>query len=575
MRSQRGMATITQAARLGALAALLALALLPSPGLAEAGAQTNEAATGEEATADGNGQEGTGEGAQPDAGTGEAEQPDADASETAQPDGAEADAAGDSPGLSDITRDALTGGTGGPARLPAALAGPRRAYGQASGTSGTVSWTVDYHTGELHFKPTSGSSGTFEAAYGWPDWTAYKSDIKTVTSEGSLRGTGGMAYFFGWMSGATSITCAAGWDTAGVTDMTDVFCGCTNVTEVDISGWDTRSVTDAEGAFTTLHALKSIKLGPRFSFKGAGITDTTHMFCLPTPQLNGYTRKWIRSDGRYGPYTAEELRDSYTSAMAGTWLYQYVYTISYDSAGGSLVPNQTKLTAQPVTLTTTIPTRAGYTFKGWNNYGTMYAPGQTYTADAFLGLTAKWEANSYTVRFDPNGGSGSMDDQAFSYGTAQGLAANAFTRTGYAFAGWNTAADGSGQAYADRASVSNLTSEDGATVTLYAQWERANVVVTIPAQIAYEDMGVGPVSTSDSFDVTVSGNFTGRVTVASTAGALSDGAGETLMSSSLSASSPLVFDAAGTQRDSIAITGTAKSSSTWQGGVTYQVSLNW
>ena len=77
---------------------------------------------------------------------------------------------------------------------------------------------------------------------------------------------------------------------------------------------------------------------------------------------------------------------------------------------------------------------------------------------------------TYTVHFDANGGEGTMSDQAFTYNTAQNLSANTFTRTGYNFAGWNTAADGTGTAYTDGQSVQNLTAEDGATVTLYAQW---------------------------------------------------------------------------------------------------------
>ena len=85
-------------------------------------------------------------------------------------------------------------------------------------------------------------------------------------------------------------------------------------------------------------------------------------------------------------------------------------------------------------------------------------------------LTATWTANSYTVAFDANGGSGTMAPQAFAYDEAQALAAASFTRAGHTFAGWNTAADGSGTSFADGTSVVNLSAEDGASVTLYAQW---------------------------------------------------------------------------------------------------------
>ena len=71
--------------------------------------------------------------------------------------------------------------------------------------------------------------------------------------------------------------------------------------------------------------------------------------------------------------------------------------------------------------------------------------------------------SSSSVTFNSNGGSGAMSDQSAS--TATALSANAFTRSGYTFAGWNTAADGSGTAYADGASYAFSSS-----VTLYAQW---------------------------------------------------------------------------------------------------------
>lgn len=68
-----------------------------------------------------------------------------------------------------------------------------------------------------------------------------------------------------------------------------------------------------------------------------------------------------------------------------------------------------------------------------------------------------------TVTFDANGGSGAMNPQTST--TAASLTANAFTRNGYNFTGWNTAANGSGTAYADQQSY-NFSSN----LTLYAQW---------------------------------------------------------------------------------------------------------
>lgn len=69
----------------------------------------------------------------------------------------------------------------------------------------------------------------------------------------------------------------------------------------------------------------------------------------------------------------------------------------------------------------------------------------------------------YSATFIANGANGTMTDQSASSATA--LSANAFTRSGYSFAGWNTSADGSGVSYADGASYAFTSS-----TTLYAQW---------------------------------------------------------------------------------------------------------
>ena len=79
-----------------------------------------------------------------------------------------------------------------------------------------------------------------------------------------------------------------------------------------------------------------------------------------------------------------------------------------------------------------------------------------------------------TVTFNANGGTGSMAAETESAPTA--LTANAFTRAGFTFAGWNTAANGSGIAYANGA-----TYPFTASATLYAQWSGATFTVTFNA----------------------------------------------------------------------------------------------
>lgn len=150
------------------------------------------------------------------------------------------------------------------------------------------------------------------------------------------------------------------------------------------------------------------------------------------------------------------------------------YAVSFNANGGSGAPSsQTKTYGTTLTLSTTEPTRTGYTFKSWNTKadgtGTTYAAGGSYTGNAALTLYAIWTANTYSVKFNANGGSGSMSNQSHTYGSSKALTANAFTRAGYTFAGWATSASGSVK-YTNSQSVSNLTSTAGGTVNLYAVW---------------------------------------------------------------------------------------------------------
>jgi uncharacterized repeat protein (TIGR02543 family) len=97
-------------------------------------------------------------------------------------------------------------------------------------------------------------------------------------------------------------------------------------------------------------------------------------------------------------------------------------------------------------------------------------------------LYANWLANTYTVTYDGNGSTGGATaNSAHTYDTAKSLTANGFTRTGHTFAGWATSASGA-VAYANSASVLNLTSTPGTTVTLYAKWTANIYTLTFNAQ---------------------------------------------------------------------------------------------
>lgn len=146
----------------------------------------------------------------------------------------------------------------------------------------------------------------------------------------------------------------------------------------------------------------------------------------------------------------------------------------------------------------------GYQPNGWNTAadgsGVHYNDGDTvpmtfysaYSSASDVMLYSEWVGLSYTISFDANGGSGSMGAEPMVSGVSANLTHMAFTRAGYDFAGWNTAADGSGISYSDEQSVTDLGYP---IVTLYAQWA-AKTPVKSPVLTSVDS--TDPKSTTDS-----------------------------------------------------------------------------
>ena len=184
------------------------------------------------------------------------------------------------------------------------------------------------------------------------------------------------------------------------------------------------------------------------------------------------------------------------------------YTISFNANGGSGAPgNQTKTHGVDMTLSTTKPTRTGYTFLGWAESASAtsaaYQPGGKYTRNEAKTLYAVWKANTLSVVYNSNGATliksqGNVIDEAtlatipqiinytdsYPDGLWNGNNANALflEKTGYSFksTSWNTKADGTGisldwnMGFDSGKDLGNALGVDfssgNKTVTLYAVW---------------------------------------------------------------------------------------------------------
>lgn len=145
------------------------------------------------------------------------------------------------------------------------------------------------------------------------------------------------------------------------------------------------------------------------------------------------------------------------------------YKVTYNANGGSGAPSsQTKWKDQTLTLSSTKPTRSGYTFKGWSTSSSgsvNYAAGASYTANASVTLYAVWQGITYKVTYNANGGTGAPASQTKTHGVTLKLSSTKPTKTNYTFKGWGTSASATTVSYAAGA---NYTAN--ANITLYALW---------------------------------------------------------------------------------------------------------
>ena len=249
-----------------------------------------------------------------------------------------------------------------------------------------------------------------------------------------------------------------------------------------------RTVSDAtidvNGTLTAAGAIYTTEGGANIcSSKGAGVyvqqgqrgkSSETYQ-CIQKDKTPNYTAipitpaKLRNEDGRYVE-TEKYPQGSKIKYEYNAWGGKpAAITVSFDANGGFGTMSAQRGTAgQNITLPSNCFTYADHTFTGWNTAangtGTAYDDGATASFAEDTILYAQWTQKP-VVTFSANGGDGSMSPQTVEPNAATTLIVNAFTRADYDFTGWNTAADGTGTAYADQAAVTL-----SGNCTLYAQW---------------------------------------------------------------------------------------------------------
>ncbi len=154
------------------------------------------------------------------------------------------------------------------------------------------------------------------------------------------------------------------------------------------------------------------------------------------------------------------------------------FTVTYDTNGGSTtLGDQTKYYGQDLTLRTTVPSRSGYYFVGWNtnknSSSATYHPGDVYKSESDLKLYAIWTTTTYTVSYNMNGGTGSINSQTKISNVELKLTTTVPKRTGYEFIGWNTNKNATTAQYNPGGSYTY-----NGNTTLYAVWKGITYTVS-------------------------------------------------------------------------------------------------
>lgn len=286
----------------------------------------------------------------------------------------------------------------------------------------------------------------------------------TYTIPDNVQSIGTFA--FNNCTGLTSVTISVGVTSIGAS----AFSGCTWLNSVTIPA----GVTSIGAyAFNLCASLTSVTMPAGVTTIGNGAFQynyslTAAYFLGDAPTAMGDNVFFNCNAGFKVYYLSNNTTFSNPWYTYTTVPFSPEYTITFDANGGIGGGDQT-VTLGDIPTPPTV-TRVGYTFAGWSPAIVPVTGAATYTA--------LWTKNNYTVTYDANGGTGTTASSLHTYDTAQALTVNGFTKTGYAFESWNTAADGSGTAYLDGQSVLNLTAENDAAITLYAQWCEYEYTIT-------------------------------------------------------------------------------------------------
>lgn len=190
------------------------------------------------------------------------------------------------------------------------------------------------------------------------------------------------------------------------------------------------------------------------------------------------------------------------------------HTLIYNANGGSGAPSTQTITdandSATFTVSSTVPTRSGFTFLGWNIQSTsttsMYDAGETISVGSSFTLYAVW-SGTHTIYYNGNGGSPSPATQSVTDSNStlsMVLSSTVPVRSGYTFEGWSTSVSATVADY----SAGETIVVGSSAVYLFAVWSE-NTTLSYTHIVLYDaNGGTGAPSTQTITDSTTSTSMT-------------------------------------------------------------------
>ena len=196
---------------------------------------------------------------------------------------------------------------------------------------------------------------------------------------------------------------------------------------------------------------------------------------------------WLGSNGKF--YAPGDSVPAEVTKLTAQWTAP-TYAVTLNTNGGTI--NSGNVTSYTYGVGATLPTdvtRTGYTFKGW--YDNESLTGSPVTA---IGSTetgnkeywAKWEANTYTVTLNTNGGTiNSGNVTGYTYGVGATLpTADDMTYTGYTFKGWYDNENLTGSP------VTAISNTETGNKEYWAKWEINQYTITVKPENGKADITI-------------------------------------------------------------------------------------